>query len=161
MIQLLIGLVAGGVFGVGLVVSHMTDPTRIRGFLDVFGEWDPRLAFVMLGAVLVHAPVVAWLRRRGRPMLGDSLRLPAATRVDRRLVMGAAIFGVGWGLAGYCPGPALVAAPASPAALMLTLSMLAGVLIHDLLLNRTAVAESRRTRLVAKGELQPDERMQP
>jgi uncharacterized membrane protein YedE/YeeE len=160
MMQLLIGLIAGGVFGAGLVVSQMTDPARVLGFLDVFGHWDPRLAFVMLGAIGVHAPVVAWLRRRGRPVFGSSLHLPERTRIDRRLVIGAAIFGVGWGLAGYCPGPALVATLASPAALMLTLSMSAGIFVHDLLLNRRAAPDPSRG-ILARRELQTDERMNP
>lgn len=161
MTQLLIGLIAGGVFGAGLVVSQMTDPGRILGFLDVFGDWDPRLAFVMLGAIGVHAPVAAWLRRRGRPVLDSALHLPRQSRIDHRLLIGAAIFGVGWGLAGYCPGPALVAAPASPAALMLTLSMLGGMLLHDRLLNRKPNSEAARDGLTARGEFETDERIRP
>lgn len=129
--RFLIGLVAGAVFGSGLVCSQMTDPRRIIGFLDLFGQWDYRLALVMLGAIAVHAPFVFWLRRRKKPFLADSLSLPRETRIDRKLVIGAAIFGVGWGLGGYCPGPAIVAATRSGSAAVLTLSMLAGMIIYN------------------------------
>lgn len=99
-------LLAGVFFGVGLTVSGMTDPHRVRAFLDV-ARWDPTLVFVMGGAILAHAPVVWLLRRRGRALRGP-LRLPAARSVDARLVGGAILFGVGWGLSGYCPGPAVI-----------------------------------------------------
>lgn len=99
-------LVAGVLFGVGLVLSGMTDPHRVRGFLDVTGAWDPTLAFVMAGAIAAHAPVAWWAGRRGRAALGP-LHLPPFHRVDARLLAGAALFGVGWGLSGFCPGPAL------------------------------------------------------
>ena len=99
-------LLAGLFFGVGLVVSGMTDPLRVRAFLDV-AAWDPTLVFVMGGAILAHAPVVWLVRRRGRALEGP-LHWPTPTRVDARLLGGAALFGVGWGMSGYCPGPALV-----------------------------------------------------
>jgi uncharacterized membrane protein YedE/YeeE len=98
----------GLLFGLGLLLSGMTDPARVLGFLDWTGQWDPSLAFVMGGAVLSAAPLFAIARRRGRPVLGTVLDAPASTRIDRRLVIGAGIFGIGWGLAGICPGPALV-----------------------------------------------------
>ncbi len=113
--RFLIGLGAGILFGLGLIVARMTDPSRIQGFLDIFGQWDPRLAFVMVGAIAVHAPFAFWLRRRGKPFLADQLSLPHESRVDGRLLTGAAIFGIGWGLAGYCPvrasSPRRAAAP--------------------------------------------------
>ena len=103
--KLFLFLVAGGLFGSGLAVSGMTDPARVIGFLDVFGAWDPALLFVMAGAVGVYGLGMLVLRRFG----SQSLKLPSAASspIDRRLVIGAAIFGVGWGLGGFCPGPAL------------------------------------------------------
>ena len=97
---------AGLVFGVGLAISGMTDPSRVIAFLDV-AHWDPTLMFVMGGAIAVHAPCVWLLRRRGRTLVGK-LELPPGAVIDARLVGGAAVFGIGWGLSGYCPGPALV-----------------------------------------------------
>jgi hypothetical protein len=98
-------LVAGGLFGLGLALSGMTDPARVIGFLDVSGTWDPALLFVMAGAVGVYGLGMLALRRFG----SQSLKLPSASAspIDRRLIIGAAIFGVGWGLGGFCPGPAL------------------------------------------------------
>jgi uncharacterized membrane protein YedE/YeeE len=103
--KLILFLVAGGLFGSGLAVSGMTDPARVIGFLDVFGNWDPALLFVMAGAVGVYGIGMLVLRRIG----GRSLNLPsgASSPIDRRLVIGAAIFGLGWGLGGFCPGPSL------------------------------------------------------
>jgi uncharacterized membrane protein YedE/YeeE len=103
--RLILILVAGGLFGVGLAISGMTDPARVIGFLDVFGKWDPALAFVMAGAVGTYGIGMFALRRRG----GASKNLPATKSepIDRRLVIGAAVFGIGWGLSGFCPGPAL------------------------------------------------------
>jgi uncharacterized membrane protein YedE/YeeE len=131
-----IGLVAGALFGLGLVMAQMTDPRRIIGFLDLFGNWDPRLAFVMVGAIAVHAPCVILLKRHGKPFLANRLSFPGESRIDRKLVFGAALFGVGWGLAGYCPGPAIVAASRNGTAAILTLSMLAGMWIFDRLIDR-------------------------
>ena len=130
----LVGLAAGTLFGVGLVVAQMTDPNRVLGFLDVLGRWDPRLAFVMLGAIAVHAPFVFWLRRRGKPLMANSLHIPSETRIDGRLVFGAALFGVGWGLAGYCPGPAIVAAATNRSALWVVVSMILGMRCGRLML---------------------------
>lgn len=103
--KLFLILVAGGLFGTGLAISGMTDPARVIGFLDVFGAWDPALLFVMGGAVGVYGLGMLLLRRVGR----QGLKLPSASSspINRRLVIGAAIFGVGWGLGGFCPGPAL------------------------------------------------------
>jgi len=128
--RFLIGILAGAIFGLGLVLAQMTDPSRILGFLDVFGHWDPRLALVMVGALAVHASSSYWIRRRGKPLLASSLHLPRQTSIDRRLMTGAALFGIGWGLAGYCPGPAIVAAPTNPSALLLALSMIVGMWIY-------------------------------
>lgn len=103
----LLGLICGAIFGLGLAVSGMANPARVRGFLDVLGDFDPTLAFVMIGALTPMA--VAWriARRLERPLAAESFDLPPTSPVDARLVSGAAIFGLGWGVAGLCPGPAL------------------------------------------------------
>lgn len=105
--RLISALVAGVLFGLGLTVSHMIDPAKVLGFLDISGDWDSSLAFVMLGALIVVTPTYALSKRLRTPLCAEGFALPAATRVDRRLVVGALLFGVGWGLVGYCPGPAL------------------------------------------------------
>lgn len=111
--RVLAGLASGLLFGAGLVVSGMTHPANVLAFLDVFGRWDPRLAFVMLGAIAVHAPALRLLARRPAPWLAASYSVPPPPRIDARLVLGALVFGVGWGLSGYCPGPALASLPAA------------------------------------------------
>ena len=98
----------GLVFGLGLCVSAMTEPSKVLGFLDLAGLWDPSLAFVMGGGVAVASGVFAWARRRNAALLGDPMPAPPSARIDRPLILGAALFGVGWGLAGICPGPAIV-----------------------------------------------------
>ena len=123
--------VAGAVFALGLVVSGMTDTTKVRGFLDFTGRWDPSLAFVMVGAIgtlaLARRPIVA----RGRPLLRSSFAEPRPTKIDAALVVGAAVFGVGWGLAGVCPGPALASLGSGSAeAPLFVLAMLAGIGLH-------------------------------
>ena len=107
-------LASGLLFGAGLTVSGMTDPERVRGFLDIFGTWDPTLVFVMGGAVIVMA--LAWrIRARlDRPVFGEKFSLPDRTDLDARLIMGSALFGIGWGLAGLCPGPAVASLALSP-----------------------------------------------
>ncbi|MEM5429502.1 DUF6691 family protein [Cupriavidus oxalaticus] len=102
-------LLAGLVFGIGLIVSGMADPGKVLGFLDLAGAWDPSLAFVMAGAVLVGTLAFALARRRSHAWLGQAMHWPTASAITPRLVLGSAAFGVGWGLAGFCPGPALVA----------------------------------------------------
>jgi uncharacterized protein len=103
---------SGALFGVGLAVSSMTDRHVVLGFLDVFGDWNPRLVFVMAAAVAVTAVAYRLILRRPAPAAGGEFHVPKAGAIDARLVAGAAIFGVGWGLAGFCPGPALVAVAA-------------------------------------------------
>ena len=105
--HIVISLIVGLVFGIGLILAGMTDPSKVLGFLDLAGAWDPSLGFVMGGAILVGAIAFAAAGRRERSLLGQPMRLPAPARIDRRLVLGSLAFGAGWGLAGYCPGPAL------------------------------------------------------
>lgn len=102
-----IALAAGLLFGLGLSLGGMTQPGVVLGFLDLFGAWNPRLIFVMAGAVLTTAVGYRLLLRRARPWLASTFKLPTTRRIDARLVTGAALFGIGWGIAGYCPGPAL------------------------------------------------------
>ena len=107
MLRSVAALACGSLFGFGLAVSGMLDPTRVRAFLDVFGPWDPSLAFVLAGAVVTSFLGVRLARRLKSPVLTDAYDLPTNRRIDARLVGGAAIFGVGWGLSGLCPGPAV------------------------------------------------------
>ena len=100
------GLVAGIVFGLGLSISQMTNPEKVLGFLDVFDNWDPSLLFTMAGAVVVSSAGYRWVLSKG-PIFADTLHLPTRRDIDPRLLIGALIFGAGWGLAGYCPGPAI------------------------------------------------------
>jgi len=102
-------LLSGALFGFGLDLSRMTDPGRVLGFLDVAGAWDPTLLFVMAGALAVTVPGFAWLRRRARPRPASPLGKPERRDLDARLLGGAALFGIGWGMAGYCPGPGIAA----------------------------------------------------
>jgi uncharacterized membrane protein YedE/YeeE len=104
--QILIAFISGLIFGVGLILSGMTNPAKVIGFLDFAGAWDMSLAFVMGGAILVGLIAFHIAAKRPKALLGDVMRLPTATQIDRRLIGGALVFGVGWGLAGYCPGPA-------------------------------------------------------
>jgi uncharacterized protein len=124
-------LAAGLVFGIGLILSGMTDPGKVIGFLDVAGRWDPSLALVMGGAILVGFFAFRLAGRRGKTFLGGGLHLPQRRDIDLRLVGGSLLFGVGWGLAGFCPGPALVslASGQQPAAVFVA-AMLGGMLLY-------------------------------
>jgi uncharacterized membrane protein YedE/YeeE len=122
-------LLAGLVFGLGLVVAGMTDPGKVQAFLDVGGHWDPSLALVMAGAIGVHFVLLRRVLRRGRPLFAATFHLPRRDEIDGRLVLGAAVFGVGWGLGGVCPGPGIVDAAAGSAyALVFTACMAVGAL---------------------------------
>ncbi len=122
----------GLLFGLGLLASGMTNPAKVQGFLDLFGAWDPSLALVMGGAVGVTSLGYALLRRRTQSLSGDAMSWPAASAIDRRLVLGGALFGAGWGLAGFCPGPALVALGMGLSdAWIFCAAMLAGMALHD------------------------------
>lgn len=105
--QIFMALLAGLIFGIGLIVSGMANPAKVIGFLDLRGKWDPSLAFVMGGAICVGLVAFSAAAKRSKTLLGEPLRLPQAKHIDKRLVLGGLAFGVGWGLAGYCPGPAV------------------------------------------------------
>jgi len=129
----------GALFGVGLVVSGMTRADKVIGFLDLFGDWDPTLAFVMMGAIGVHLPLRILVKRRAQPILAAQFHGPTKTTIDGKLIVGAVLFGVGWGLAGYCPGPAIVSiVPGGQPALIFCGTMSVGMLAHHLLFNRKA-----------------------
>ena len=128
-------LLSGLIFGLGLLVSGMTDPIKVKGFLDLFGAWDPSLALVMGGAIAVGVLAFASARRRELSWTGTHMEIPSNVTIDARLLLGGALFGAGWGLAGYCPGPALVAASSGSAvAAAFVAAMLAGMTLHDRLL---------------------------
>lgn len=125
--RILLSLLAGSLFGAGLLISGMTDTTKVQGWLDIFGNWDPTLAFVMGGAILPMA--LAWQMTRGRkPLVGGEFPAPARPELDQRLIVGSTLFGVGWGLAGLCPGPAVASLGfGGKGGLVFMVSMLAGM----------------------------------
>lgn len=130
--QLIVSLFVGLLFGIGLIVSGMANPAKVLGFLDLAGQWDPSLAFVMGGAILVGTVAFARARRMPRALSGAPMQLPAHKQIDRRLVLGSLAFGAGWGLVGFCPGPALVAFGAGePKAWLFVAAMLAGMLLYN------------------------------
>jgi len=144
MLLTLCAFVAGLVFGIGLLVSQMASPAKVLGFLDLAGRWDPSLALVMAGAIAVGLAAFGWARKRSTTLLGAPMRLPRSTAIDQRLLGGALLFGVGWGLAGFCPGPAVVASGAGqPKAVVFVLAMLAGMLLFEFIeRTRTALQSS-------------------
>jgi len=128
---LIIALLCGMVFGLGLIVSGMSNPARVLNFLDWGPRWDPTLALVMGGAVAVAIPGFYWARRRSRPLLADNFDIPSNKTIDAKLIVGAAIFGIGWGLGGFCPGPGIVAATTLKAEVLLfVIAMIVGMLLQ-------------------------------
>jgi uncharacterized membrane protein YedE/YeeE len=141
----LTSLLAGLVFGLGLLLSGMANPAKVLGFLDLAGPWDPSLALVMAGAIAVGLIAFALAGRRTVSLLGEVMRLPTARQIDRRLVLGSVLFGVGWGVAGFCPGPALVALGMGEAkAVVFVLAMLAGMGLFEIVEGRSAKASAER-----------------
>ena len=146
MIKLAAALVCGVVFGAGLAVAGMTNPAKVLAFLDVFGRWDPTLAFVMGGALAVSAGGYALARRLERPWLGDEFGLPTRRDLDPALLGGAALFGMGWGLVGLCPGPALAnLSRGSVEILIFVGAMVAGVLLDRLVRRERSAARPQST----------------
>ncbi len=138
---ILTSLLAGLVFGLGLIVSGMVNPAKVLGFLDVTGAWDPSLALVMAGAIAVGFFAFLLARNRTRSLIGAQMQLPSARHIDRRLVIGSTLFGIGWGIAGFCPGPALVALGMGEVkALVFVVAMLAGMGVYELLEKRRQAA---------------------
>ena len=133
----LLTLISGLLFGFGLLLSGMADPAKVQNFLDLFGTWDPSLAFVMGGAIAVTMPGFWLVIRRNKPFFNDVFHLPSRTDLDTRLITGAAIFGVGWGLGGFCPGPAITALPlAAEGTLIFVATMLTGMAASKYVLQR-------------------------
>jgi uncharacterized protein len=133
-LNLVAPLAAGLVFGLGLIAAGMTDPDKVLAFLDLAGAWDPSLALVMGGAIAVALVPFAWVKRQGRTLAGEPVQWPAARGIDARLLLGGLLFGIGWGLAGLCPGPAVVALAAGLSDVwMFVLAMLAGLLLVDVI----------------------------
>ncbi len=121
-----VALVAGSLFGAGLVVGGMTMPSKVRGFLDFTGSWDPTLMFVMGGAIVVHVVAYRLIRGRTRPALAERFQLPTRGDLDVRLIVGAALFGIGWGLGGFCPGPAVASTLSGSASVFVFLTAMLG-----------------------------------
>ena len=139
-------LLAGLVFGLGLIVSGMADPAKVLGFLDLAGAWDPSLAFVMAGAIALGALAFAVAKNRNVSLLGATMKLPTSRDIDRRRVIGRVVFGIGWGVAGFCPGPGLVALGMGEVkALVFVVAMLVGMGAFELLERRRRVASLQPT----------------
>lgn len=133
MMKLMIPLLSGLIFGAGLLVSGMAQPAKVVAFLDVAGDWDPSLAFVMLGAIAVHFGAYRLVPKLGRPVMAERFGIPTRRDIDHRLLLGAGLFGAGWGLAGYCPGPALTTVVSGASTtLQFTGAMLAGMWLHTI-----------------------------
>lgn len=132
MMKNMISFVAGLVFGLGLIISGMTNPAKVIGFLDLAGQWDPSLAFVMLGAIVVAFFAFRYTEAKSKTLLNESIQLPEKTHISKELVIGSMLFGAGWALAGFCPGPAIVALGAGyQQALIFVIAMLAGMIAHQ------------------------------
>ena len=143
LIAILSAAAAGVLFGAGLGISGMSRPTKIQAFLDVTGTWDPSLAFVMVGAIGVHSLAVVVAKRRERTALGGIFHWPKPAAVDKPLLIGSAVFGIGWGLGGFCPGPALLgAASGSATAIIFVVAMVAGMIARHTSARREAARTS-------------------
>lgn len=142
MITNIAALLSGLVFGLGLILSGMGDPAKVQNFLDFFGQWDPSLALVMGGAIAVGLIAFRWAKRRKTALLGDAMQLPASTAIDRQLLTGSALFGIGWGLAGFCPGPAIMnLSTLTPQVWLFVAAMLAGMWAQHLWVARTTAKQ--------------------
>lgn len=131
--DILSSFIVGLIFGIGLILAGMTDPSKVIGFLDVAGLWDPSLAFVMGGAIVVGVVAFRFARKRTTAFFGSAMRLPTRDDIDRRLVLGSLAFGVGWGMAGFCPGPALTAlGTGNEKAMVFVLAMIGGMALFEL-----------------------------
>ena len=155
-------LISGILFGLGLTVSRMVNPKKVLGFLDVAGQWDPSLLLVMGGGVLVTVLSFPWIQRRGRPLWAERFSLPTRSDIDRNLLLGAALFGIGWAIAGYCPGPAIAALLINPAeavpfvlAMLLGAWLLAAPAAAQTVCNRAGSAAEARLERPAQGGGRP------
>jgi uncharacterized protein len=141
-----IAFLSGIVFGVGLIVSQMSNPAKVIGFLDVAGNWDPSLALVMAAALAVFGAVYWRTKGQGAPLVAERFAAPTEARIDRPLLAGSLMFGVGWGLSGFCPGPAVVgSAFGNPLVWLFVTAMIAGMLLYRLRSRRRAIADTTRS----------------
>lgn len=125
--------IVGLIFGIGLIFGGMTNPAKVIGFLDIFGSWDPSLAFVMGGAILVGVIAFRFAKQRTTSFVGGAMHLPTSNDIDKRLVIGSVLFGAGWGMAGFCPGPAITSlGTGNPKAVIFVVAMVAGMAIFEL-----------------------------
>ncbi len=128
--RIIVSLIAGLIFGLGLVISGMANPAKVQNFLDVFGIWDPSLAFVMAGAIAISAPGFIFAHHSVKPVFGSEFNIPTNQIVDQKLLLGSATFGIGWGIVGLCPGPAIVALTGSMSEIVVFLAfMIAGLVV--------------------------------
>ncbi len=134
MLQKFLVLISGIIFGLGLTISNMTNPDKVLSFLDVFGSWDPSLVFVMGGAILFTSPLLFFLKNNNNLILANKIDLPKKNNIDKSLVIGALLFGVGWGAVGFCPGPAISSiALLNPFSLIFILSLIAGFYLSNII----------------------------
>ena len=129
----IVSFISGIIFGVGLSVSNMINPEKVLGFLDLFGQWDPSLIFVMMGAIIISAPIFILFRNKNKPLFADNFAMPTLKSVDKNLIIGSTTFGIGWGMVGFCPGPAISSlALLNTYSLFFVLSLLGGFLLTEL-----------------------------
>ena len=134
MLQKLLVLISGIIFGIGLTISSMTNPDKVLSFLDVFGNWDPSLIFVMGGAILFTSPLLFLLKKNNNLILANKIDLPKKNNIDKSLVIGSLLFGIGWGAVGFCPGPAISSiALLNPLSLIFILSLIAGFYLSNII----------------------------
>ena len=130
----LFSLFSGSIFGFGLTLSSMTNPAKVIGFLDITGNWDPSLMFVMIGAIVISAPIFYLLRNKNKPLFGLNFEIPTIKILDKQLILGASLFGIGWGMVGFCPGPAISSiALLKPFSLLFVGSMIVGFYLSQLI----------------------------
>ena len=126
----LFSLLSGSIFGFGLTLSSMTNPAKVIGFLDITGNWDPSLMFVMIGAIVISAPIFYLLRNKTKPLFGLNFEIPTIKTLDKQLILGASLFGIGWGMVGFCPGPAIASlALLKPFSIIFVIAMAGGFFI--------------------------------
>lgn len=144
--QIFVAFMGGLIFGLGLIISGMADPSKVLNFLDLSGSWDPSLAFVMGGAIAIGFIAFHFAAKRKTSLLGADMSLPSNKQIDRRLVFGSLAFGIGWGLAGYCPGPALASlTTGNPKTIIFVIAMLAGMVVFELL-ERLRTSSTKQSR---------------
>ncbi len=143
MMSKIVSCISGIIFGVGLSVSNMINPEKVLGFLDLFGLWDPSLIFVMLGAIIISAPVFFLFRSKNKPLFADNFTMPTLKSIDKNLIVGSGTFGIGWGLVGFCPGPAISSlALLNTYSVYFVLSLVGGFLLTEFA-NKTIIRGSK------------------